>query len=86
MDKILVRGINTLYKVGAVVDLPPNTQLSFDILGFVSKGPDSGQHYIMLCDGEEMTPQLEEQLANFLPPNDNEKKRESWYKHLVMFT
>ncbi|NDV68830.1 FtsX-like permease family protein [Dysgonomonas sp. 25] len=54
------------YTISAVVKMPANTQVRFDILNVNARVMDSGSHYIMLEEGTPMTRALEKQLSEFL--------------------
>lgn len=59
-------GIAT-FTISAVVKVPKNTHITFDILNPLSKNPVfGGIHYIRLADGYEITPEFETQVAKFL--------------------
>lgn len=75
LNKVIHRGQFYTVKVGAVVDLPSNTQLKFDVLDLNPSFSQSGEHYIMLKAGEKMTPQLKEQLSAFLSTKTDTKDR-----------
>jgi putative ABC transport system permease protein len=62
------------HKVAAVVKMPANTEIRFDILD-LSGRIGYGLHYIMLKKGQKMTRSLEEQLADFLATGNDEKKQ-----------
>lgn len=54
------------YTVVAVVKMPENTHISFDILSLNDQSFYGGVHFIKLRDGHKVTPELEERLAVFL--------------------
>ena len=55
--------LSTGNEVAAVVKVPKNTRLEFDILNIWGGG---GSHYIMLRNGEKMTPELSMQIRDFM--------------------
>ena len=66
--KLLTYGgriIGSDYTIGAVIKMPTNTQLKFDILKIGNAQINRGAHYIMLREGEEMTDILQKQIENF---------------------
>ncbi|MDR1274300.1 MAG: ABC transporter permease [Odoribacteraceae bacterium] len=62
------------HKVAAVVKMPANTEIRFDILD-PSGRIRYGIHYIMLKKGQKMTRALEEQLAGFLAAGGDTEKQ-----------
>lgn len=65
VGKKLSRFGNMLYTIGAVIKMPANTQIRFDLLQFNSSFEKNGPHYLMLKKGAKMTPELEKQLSGF---------------------
>lgn len=56
----------SVYTVEAVVKLPKNTNLQFDVLIPSDRPSDSGMQFIMLRENERMTLDLQKQLSEFL--------------------
>ncbi len=60
------------FTISAVVKVPKNTHIKFDILNPLSKNPVyGGIHYIRLADGYKITPEFEAQVAKFLGTTRN---------------
>lgn len=65
-----IKRSDDLYLISAVVKMPKNTQICFDILDI--NAPiyiRYGTHFIMLKEGIKLTPELKKQIANSMPPN-----------------
>ncbi len=60
--------------VEAVVKLPENTNLQFDVLMSSERGMDSGMQFIMLRENEQMTASLQEQLSRLLTTGQETQK------------
>jgi putative ABC transport system permease protein len=66
IGKQLYRAGRISHTVGAVVKMPANTQVRFDILQLNFPFGNSGPHYLMLKDKDSMTPNLKEQISSFM--------------------
>lgn len=66
IGKKLLRFGTMSYTIGAVVKIPKNTQLRFDILNLNNPLDKNGTHYFMLKDKIVMSPTLHQQLSQFL--------------------
>lgn len=67
LGKKLFRYGEIAYTIGAVIKMPANTQVRFDIIEINTKGyNNSGPHYLMLKDKNSMTSTLEDQISQFL--------------------
>lgn len=66
IGKKLLRFGTMSYTIGAVVKVPKNTQLRFDILSLNNPFDKNGTHYFMLKDKIVMSPTLQQQLSQFL--------------------
>lgn len=64
-----------IYTVEAVVKLPENTNLQFDVLIPRERVLDSGTQLIMLKENERMTSDLQKQLSEFFSTQQETKKR-----------
>lgn len=64
-----------LLTVEAVVKLPDNTNLQFDVLMPSERAMDSGMQFIMLRENEGMTANLQKQLSGFLSTEQDVQKR-----------
>lgn len=64
------------YTVEAVVELPKNTNLQFEILMPRDVANDSGMQFIMLKDNEEMTSSLQQQLSGFNLTSKNKNEEQ----------
>lgn len=61
--------------IAAVVKVPENTHVNFDILTPTRDERFGGVHYVKLNDGYQLTPEFEEQVADFLATtNETENK------------
>lgn len=65
----------TVFTVEAVVKLPANTVLQFDILSLSERVFDSGMQFIMLKENENMTSNLVGQLSGYLSTQQDTKDR-----------
>lgn len=66
IGKKLLRFGKMSYTIGAVVKVPKNTQLRFDILSLNNPFDKIGTHYFMLKDKIVMSPTFQQQLSQFL--------------------
>lgn len=67
---------NATFTIAAVVKVPKNTHIRFDILHPHKKGENyGGVHYIRLADGYRITPEFEGQVARFLSGTRETKNR-----------
>ena len=62
-------------KIGAVIELPVNTAIRFDILSFQRNYGYEGVHYVMLKKDTYLTAELKEQIARFLSTGQDTKDR-----------
>lgn len=68
-------GMDT-YTIHAVVKMPKNTHIRFDILDPLSRdGGYGGVHYIQLADGYAVTPEFGQQMAKFLSATRDTENR-----------
>jgi putative ABC transport system permease protein len=73
IGKKVVFGSGHEYTIEAVVKMPVNTGIRFDILD--PNGRLYGNHYIMLKKGQRVTPEFERQLADFLSSQNDTKNK-----------
>lgn len=66
IGKKLIRFGTVSYTVGAVVKMPKNTQLRFDILDLNNSFDKNGTHYFMLKNNTVMSSIFKQQLSQFL--------------------
>lgn len=64
IGKALVFGVSTRITIDAVIKLPQNTHMRFDLLSISERG--YGPHYIMLKEGVKPTEQFKDELSKFL--------------------
>jgi putative ABC transport system permease protein len=61
-----IRFAQSGYTIGAVIELPVNTDVRFDLLDCFSRGNYGGVQYLMLKENTKLT-ELQQQISNFLP-------------------
>lgn len=66
IGKKLYRFGRVSYTIGAVIKMPVNTQIRFDVINFHKSFDHHGPYYIMLKDGAKMDRNLNYQLSIFL--------------------
>lgn len=66
VGKKLYRFGRVSHTIGAVIKMPVNTQIRFDVINFSRSFDHHGPHYIMLKDGAKMDHNLSSQLSIFL--------------------
>jgi putative ABC transport system permease protein len=64
---------NSRYKIGAVIELPVNTDIRFDILDCFRQL--YGRHYLMLKKEAKLRPELRTQIGNFLSMEQDTKDK-----------
>ena len=68
MDKAIVFGETLRLNIGAVIDLPVNTDIRFDVLTFSNRGKTA---YLMLKEKTELTSQLKQEIDKVLKESLN---------------
>jgi putative ABC transport system permease protein len=72
-----IRFAQTGYTIGAVIELPVNTDVRFDVLKCFNQGNYGGVHYLMMKKNTKLTPELKKQMEGFLSTlNDTPDKLE----------
>ncbi|PXV58873.1 putative ABC transport system permease protein [Dysgonomonas alginatilytica] len=74
IGKSITFGISLTCTIEAVVELPRNTQVRFDVLS-IDGHNSGGTHYIMMKENAEVTPEFKRQIADFLSTQGETKDK-----------